>query len=274
MEAYFDIHNWMQQRLQDEVSIQSLNTIYDQAMIRVVEKALQEFSPPPCNFSWFVLGSGGRRELVSTSDQDHGIIFEETGHEHYFQKLGQTISDGLFALGFAYCEGKVMSSERQWCKSVDEWKAQISEWRASEDLKDIRHMQMIIDARMVYGSEALENQMKDIIFPIEQKLLELLATNMSLLKKGLTPLGQLIVDQQQRFDYKNCIYVPYVNAVRLLKLQGKPIDESLYEAVMKFRLFEHPLIKVNQENKAQLKVLTKAVKKLHNEVITHIGIRC
>lgn len=274
MDAYFDIKNWMQQAVQEVEGIQSLNSVYDHAMTLVVEQALHQLSPPPCDFAWFVLGSGGRRELVSTSDQDHGIIFEEDGHEVFFQKLGQKISDGLFALGFAYCEGKVMSSERQWCKSVNEWHEQIHTWRISEDLKDIRHMQMIMDVRVIYGSKKIDNQMQEMIFPIEQKLLELLATNMALLKKGLTPLGQLIVDQQQRFDYKNCIYVPYVNAVRLLKIQGKSIDETFYEEIMHFRLLEQPLLKVTHKNKNQLKTLTKAVKKLHSEVITHIGIRC
>lgn len=274
MKAYVDIKKWMQQVLEDEEHIQSFNNVYDRAMILVVEQALQKFSPPPCTFSWFVLGSGGRGELVSSSDQDHGIIFEKTGHEDYFQRLGKEISNGLFTLGFAYCEGKVMSSERQWCKSIDEWREQILIWRSSEDLKDIRYMQMIIDVRVVYGSVFLQQQMKEAIFPIEQPLLELLATNMSLIKKGLTPLGQLIVDQQQRFDYKNSIYVPYVNSVRLLKLQGKAINESLYEDIMQLRLLEQPLIKVTQQNKVQLKALTKAVKKLHSEVLTQIGIRC
>lgn len=274
MKGYFDIKKWMQHALAEENNIQSLNNVYDQAMMLVVEQALQQFSPPPCEFAWFILGSGGRRELVSSSDQDHGIIFEKTGYESYFQKLGQEIADGLFTLGFAYCEGKVMSSERQWCKSIDEWREQIQIWRFSEDLKDIRHMQMIVDVRIVYGSSTLQQQMEETIFPIEQPLLELLAMNMSFIKKGLTPLGQLMVDQHQQFDYKNCIYVPYVNSVRLQNLQGKTLDAKLHDEIMQFRLWGEPFIKVTQQNKVQLKFLVRAVKKLHSDVLTQIGIRC
>lgn len=274
MKDYQEIKDWVNDALKDEVGIQSLNCIYDRAMTHVVTLAIQKFSPPPCEFSWFVLGSGGRRELVSKSDQDHGIIFEQEGHHEYFQKLGKEISSGLYTLGFAYCDGKVMASERTWCRSVGEWQQQIALWKQSEDLIDIRHLQMMLDCRIVYGSELLGEQLKQSLFPLEHHLVELLATNMSLIKKGLTPLGQLIVDQWQRFDYKNCIYVPYVNSQRLAKLQNRPIDRELHAEIMQYRLLEQPMIVVTPQNKKSLKELTKAVKKLHLEVLTQIGIRC
>lgn len=274
VETFDDIKAWMNEELKSEKNLQELNKIYDLAMVRVMEKALSSLSTPPCEFAWFVLGSGGRGELVSTSDQDHGIIFEEAGHEVYFQRLGQELSDGLFTLGFAYCDGKVMSSEREWCRSVSEWAEQIANWKQSEDLKDVRYMQIIIDLRVVYGSERVDSKLKAMIFPIDEQLLERLAMNMSLMKKGLTPLGQLIVDQHQRFDFKNCIYVPYVNSLRLLKLIGVDADPILYREIMEFRLVGQSHVFVTQKNKSQLKSFVRTVKKLHSDVLTQIGIRC
>lgn len=272
--TFEDIKAWMDTALEGEKSLQELNKIYDLAMSRVVDRALSSLSTPPCEFAWFILGSGGRGELVSTSDQDHGIIFREQGHEVYFQQLGKGISDGLYALGFAYCEGKVMSSHREWCRSKEEWEQQISVWKHSEDLKDVRSMQMIIDLRVIFGSERMAAELNALIFPIQSDLLERLAMNMSLIKKGVTPLGQLIVDQHQRFDFKNCIYVPYVNSLRLLKLIDKVPHDKLYNEIMAFRLLGQSHIIVNSKNKAQLKSLVRLVKKLHSEVLTQIGIRC
>lgn len=264
----------MDENLAGEKTLQELNKIYDEAMKKVVEYALSTLDEPPCEFAFFLLGSGGRKELVSTSDQDHGIIFRNPGNEHYFQQLGQEISDGLFALGFAYCEGKVMSSYREWCRPLAEWEQQIIVWKQSEDLKDVRSMQMVIDVRVLYGSASLASKLEQAIFPIDDALLERLAMNMSLIKKGLTPLGQLIVGPQQQFDFKNCIYVPYVNSRRLLNQLERRPDEKLDAEIMAFRLLGQSHLVVNTENKAILKLLVRKVKKLHNEVLTQIGIRC
>lgn len=48
-------------------------------------------------------------------------MYRDDGHERYFQQLGQEIADGLHQIGFSYCDGGVMASERAWCRSLNEW---------------------------------------------------------------------------------------------------------------------------------------------------------
>lgn len=274
MKNYTEIKEWLDDATQDELGIRSLNGLYDRAMTHVVKIALEKYPSPPCRFAWFVIGSGGRRELVPTSDQDHGIIYEQDGHELYFQQLGKEISDGLHIIGFSYCDGKVMASEREWCRSLNEWQKQLIEWYCSEELTAIRHLQMLVDLRVIYGEKSYEQMIEKWTMPKEGKQLEKYVCTTMWVKKGLTPLGHLILEKSKYFDFKNIVYVPYINTLRLQRMVGMKPDITLYEEIMHIRMTQPAFVKIQTSNRRKMKELVKSVKKLRRDVIDQLGIRC
>ena len=56
----------------------SLNEFHDYGNERSHELAIIRLNKgnPPCDYCWFITGSGGRIEQGLISDQDHGMIFE------------------------------------------------------------------------------------------------------------------------------------------------------------------------------------------------------
>ena len=113
-------HQHIRDFLEDIVS---LNDFHDQIMRKVMAIALMKMHvpQPPCSFA--LLQVGGRKEQGMISDQDHGIVYEVSNElcDEYFKRLGEEISEGLFRVGYPYCQGKIMTSNPMWCQSLEAW---------------------------------------------------------------------------------------------------------------------------------------------------------
>lgn len=236
METYEAIREWKDQeitKLTDDVI--TLNDFHDQVMRKVMSIALQKMAQPtpPSSFTWFITGSGGRREQGIISDQDHGIVYEisDAQNDVYFQQLGEELSYGLFVTGYPYCQGKIMTSNPIWCKSFDAWKVQIQNWMEDESWESIRYLQIFYDARTLFGENEFIVQLKKAIYLYQVKnpiLLQRFAENIKHLKSVIGPVGQILVERhgiyQGCVNLKYAAFLPYVNAIRLLS-----IKEGIYE---------------------------------------------
>ncbi|GEK33792.1 DUF294 nucleotidyltransferase-like domain-containing protein [Kurthia sibirica] len=298
---YALISQWKKEAFSEDMGIHSINCMFDRLLTRVMEDALTKMLPqqPPCSFAWFTMGSSGRYEQTFTSDQDHALIYKEEGHELFFLALGQHLADALHFLGYMYCPGKVMSNNVQWCRSANAWTEQILQWQQSDHIKAIRYLQIVLDARFIYGEASLVAMLRQQLLTGDRQVIENLAMNMSLIKRGLTPVGAFVVERvgpyRGMLDFKNTIYIPYVNSIRLLSvLEG--IDDTMtkqriqklqpkyralfknyqqqYDIIMGYRMNEKSFIDIKKADKKELKELIRYVKKLHDYAINRIGIRC
>ena len=243
METYESIKEWKDANISSFLTNNvSLNIFHDQVMLKVLEMAKERTKQKqsPCNFTWFITGSGGRFEQGSISDQDHGIVYEETSPENdlYFKELGEELSSGLDIVGYPYCNGDIMSSNPIWCKSYKEWELQLSKWIEEESWESIRYLQIFYDARALYGSEDYINQLKIKIYQhqFEQPtLLRRLMENVKLFKNAIGPMGQLLVEQhgvyRGHINLKYAAFLPYVNSVRLLSIKEGLVETSTLERI-------------------------------------------
>lgn len=236
METYESIKLWKDRYISSYLDTNlSLNEFHDQVMLKVLEvaKSKMKVNNPPCSFSWFITGSGGRFEQGIISDQDHGIIYEISTLENdlYFKSLGEELSYGLDFVGYPYCKGQIMPSNSIWCKSIAEWEKQIVYWLEDESWKSIRYLQIFFDARVLYGISSYVQHLKSIIFQYERKhknLLIRLVENMKHMRDVIGPMGQIVVEQygiyQGCVNLKYAAFIPYVNSIRILS-----IKEGIYE---------------------------------------------
>ncbi|PLR79285.1 hypothetical protein CU633_00705 [Bacillus sp. V3-13] len=208
----------------------SLNEFHDRVLRKVYRLAANRLKngTPPCGFSWFITGSGGRFEQGLISDQDHGIIYETSSPEAaaYFSKLGEELSYGMAVAGYPYCEGKVMSSNPLWCQSTAGWKAQLLQWLEEESWQSIRYLHIFYDARPLVGAESFVNELKSFIYDFQKehpKLLMRLLENVMHMKNAVGPFGQIIAEEKGlhkgSVDLKTTAIIPYVNAVRILAIK-------------------------------------------------------
>ena len=98
--TYKSIKIWKEQNISKyKEDLSGLNAFHDQVMRKVLEVAIVNLKKglPPCAFSWFITGSGGRLEQGFISDQDNAMIYVEDTEEcrSYFKALGEHLTDGL-----------------------------------------------------------------------------------------------------------------------------------------------------------------------------------
>lgn len=242
MKTYESIRKWKGEALSSFMNTSiSLNKFHDQVMLKVLEVAKGKMEQPaPCEFTWFITGSGGRFEQGLISDQDHGIIYEISNEENdkYFKALGEEISYGMNCVGYPYCNGKIMSSNPIWCRSVDEWKMQLNEWMENESWESIRYLQIFFDGRVLYGNIDYVSCLKSFIYKYQLQhpaLLQRFIANVKHIKNVIGPMGQLLVEQHG--VYQGCVnlkysaFLPYVNAVRLLSIKEGIFETSTIDRI-------------------------------------------
>ncbi|MEK4245016.1 DUF294 nucleotidyltransferase-like domain-containing protein [Psychrobacillus sp. FSL K6-2684] len=241
METYESIREWKDRQimsyLKDTIS---LNVFHDQVMHKVMDVAKTTAGIPPCDFTWFITGSGGRKEQGLISDQDHGIVYEWSSEKNdaYFKTLGDELALGLNAVGYPYCKGNVMSSNPMWCKSFEQWQEQLGEWLSDEGWEAIRYLQIFFDARALYGNQSYTQQLKSIICEFIRQhpsTLPRFSSNIKHIKNVIGPVGQILVERhgpyQGNVNFKYAAFLPYVNAVRLLSIKEGVLETSTLKRI-------------------------------------------
>jgi CBS domain-containing protein len=240
MQTYESIKNLREKLIfQYQIDENSLNHFHDKVMKYIFHLALEQqvrkIKTPPCEFVWFITGSGGRFEQGYVSDQDHGIIYAEHTKEasHFFSELGKELSYGLYKIGYPYCEGKIMPSNPLWCNSVEGWQHQISLWTEEESWEAIRYLQIFYDSRVLVGSNPLLREIKLHMLAnqeVNTKLITRHVENIMFVKKALGPLGQLVGEEKGEYvgsvDLKQTAFLPYVNAIRVLAIKEGLLETS------------------------------------------------
>ncbi len=181
---------------------------------------------PPVAFAVLVLGSAGRGESQLAADQDNAIVYAQGGEggpeDLYFAKLGEHMSEILDAAGVPLCKGGVMARNREWRKSVADWRATIDGWVARQRPADLLNVDIFFDAVPVHGdihlAEGIWNHAYDRGHgaPDFQNLLIELAR-----KRGrpFTLLGGFRTDERGRIDLKKFGLMPMFTSARVLSIK-------------------------------------------------------
>ncbi|MBY6037596.1 hypothetical protein KUV80_13075 [Fictibacillus nanhaiensis] len=231
--SYLSIKRWRDSEWSNhEHSSRDVNVFHDTIMKKVFDAALKKhteaFGPPPCLYSWIVMGSAGRFEQAPVSDQDHGLIYEKENDEagHYFLEFGKELAYGLNEVGYPYCDGNVMSSNSVWCKSQMKWSEQLSKWLKEESFESIRFLLIFYDARVLVGEEKYGDKLKQIVHDYMKEyphFLERLFENTEHIKKAVGFFHQFLTETHGShagsIDLKQSGFFPYVNNVRLLAMK-------------------------------------------------------
>jgi CBS domain-containing protein len=132
------------------------------------------FGPPPVDYCWITMGSSGRKEQINRTDQDNGIIYDDSNPaklkeaEEYFSALAAKIVDGLYQVGFALCKGNVMATNPQWRRPYKDWVSTLAYWVREPHSEMLRNFTIFLDFRPVYGSWDLANKLKHAVIRMIQ----------------------------------------------------------------------------------------------------------
>jgi CBS domain-containing protein len=216
-----------------------LNQLHDQFIRRTLilsERKLREegMGSPPVPYAYLLVGSGGRSEQTQWSDQDNGLVYAAPAeHEsertaEYYRALSEEAFEALREIGYPPCEGNVISTNPQWRKPLVAWQGMIRDWFDEPNWENVRYLLISTDMRCIHGDEALVQALKDAIHEEVSKRPSIMGDmlrNTLHHKLSLGPFGNLITERYGidagGLDIKYGAYIPLINGVRLLSIEGK-----------------------------------------------------
>lgn len=230
-----------------------VNELYDRLTRRIIklceEQLLSEgWGAPPGKYCFINMGSAGRKEQFSRTDQDNGIIYSDTDKTQaddtaaYFLALGKLIVKGLEECGFTRCRGEVMADNPHWCLPLSAWKNRTSQWVNQLDPKDIRNMTIFLDYRFIAGVDSLFNSLKDhttALFQNAGHALLFMAEDDLRQRIPLNIFNQVVTERsgehRNKLNIKSGALVHMVDCLRLFALREGIRETNTFERIRKLK---------------------------------------
>ena len=216
-----------------------LSEIADSICRRSVDICLEKLGEPPCRFAFIQSGSAGRMEQSLLTDQDNGIIFEDTDTtklkdiSDYFLALGRMVNDTMMSAGYRLCKGGNMAGNDQWCQPLRTWKKYFSDWIRMPGPEELLEVSIFFDFRFCYGDKELSDSLREYI-TVDLRTTDIFFHHMTAGWKRFNPSVKDI--DKKKTDIKK-ILMPLTGIARLYALREgigsfSTIDRllALYEA--------------------------------------------
>ena len=207
-----------------------ITALNDGVSQRVLEQLQTEFTFGSVPWCWLALGSEGRCEQTTVSDQDNAIIFRppDGQEEEVRQRLlrfATAANQALADLGFPLCSGNIMASNPACCLSAEEWRGRFAGWMREPTAQALLNANIFFDLRPLFGAAHLAEELRTWVLDRagEQRMfLRLLAENAL---QSEPPLGLIRAfrtddaDFPGRVDLKTQGTRLFVDAARVFALE-------------------------------------------------------
>lgn len=217
-----------------------LSLQHDAVVARLVDFSIWTHGPAPLPWAWLDLGSAARREFTLASDQDNALAYGNPEPDqggavnHYFERLGSDVNDGLARCGIGVDNNGVLAGRRLWRMSKAAWLQTFDECFREPDESHLIRATVAFDLRPTAGGLDLGAELTARVraardYPQFMRLLARSATGFQL---ALNFRGQLATerggDHAGRIDVKQHAIIPLVNLVRYYALAtGVTISPTL-----------------------------------------------
>ena len=134
---------------------------------RLLELGEEKLGPPPVPYCFLALGSMARDEQYMLTDQDNAMIldnaFDARRHDEYFRELARFVSDGLAAVGYSYCKGGIMATNKQWRQPLEVWREKFREWIDRPHPEGLLNSSIFFDLDGVHGDTRMADELKALL---------------------------------------------------------------------------------------------------------------
>jgi len=226
-----------------------INELYERITRKVIRLSEQQmitdgWGAPPIKYCFINMGSAGRKEQFSRSDQDNGIIFEDSLSQaaenaaNYFLALGKRIVSGLETCGFKRCSGGVMADNPRWCLPLSRWKENVQGWVNNLEPQNVRNMTIFLDYRFLSGEESLFKELKTYtggLFRSSPHALLFMAEDDLQQRIPLNFFKQIITEKKGRshnkLNLKSAVMIHLVDCLRLFALRDGIEETNTFERI-------------------------------------------
>lgn len=216
-----------------------ITSIADATTTRLLQLAEEKLGPAPIPYLWVASGSQARHEQTGVSDQDNGLIlddsFDPARHGDYFKALADFVCDGLHACGYVYCPGEIMAKTDQWRQPLAVWRKYFTQWIEEPEPKALMLSCIFFDLRPVWGEKALYEELQKLILAKAQTNRLFLAHMVGNALTHTPPLGffrNFVLIRggahNHQFDLKHNGVVPVVDIARIAALDAGIEEVNTY----------------------------------------------
>jgi CBS domain-containing protein len=241
-ELAVDIQRLVQQMLAQGGSVEQImriiTTLNDHLTRRVIVLIEDEVGKPPVPYVWLAFGSEGRHEQTLVTDQDNGILFEQSPDMSIDETRDQLlpfarrINEALDQCGFPLCTGNIMASNPECCLTGDEWRSRFGRWIDGGNPEHLLNATIFFDFRVIYGDPAAVDELRAWVLERTARSSRFLRMMTENSMRSRPPLG-LVRDfitsssseHPDAIDLKVNGLTPFVDGARLLAL-GHAIDDT------------------------------------------------
>jgi CBS domain-containing protein len=142
--------------------------INDRIVRRVLEIAERRIGHPPRRYAWLAFGSEGRGEQIFRTDQDNGLLLDDTPDpelaaeaQRWAAAFAAFAKDALVACGFPPCPAGIMAANPTWCQPLRVWRRSFSDWILSPAGGGPMQTAVFFDFRVVHGDALLGERLRD-----------------------------------------------------------------------------------------------------------------
>jgi CBS domain-containing protein len=198
---------------------------------RCIELCFLKLGSAPARFSWFCVGSQGRKEQLLLTDQDNFLVFEDVAAnkyqivKDYFLALANQVNSDMATIGYAISVDGNVARNLDWCKSLSEWNNQFLNWINNPGEKSDARCKIFFDFEIAYGEEKIEQILHKTILENaskNKKFLAFLATDSLKKEPPLNFFKNFAVEEsgqfKEKFDLKEKVIAMYTDVARVLAL--------------------------------------------------------
>jgi CBS domain-containing protein len=244
----------------------------------VFEETKREgLTPPDIRFCFILMGSGGRKEMLLSPDQDNGLIYEnfpdsmQPEVDAFFIPFSEKLVTTFARIGYPLCNGKVMANNPVWRGRLQDWQARIAGWVNAPEPKRVMYSTIFLDFMPLVGDPVLCQELREFLHAEVRGnplfLYHLLENDLNL-KSPLGMLGRFNVEKREAYkgklSLKEAGSILIVDCVRIFLL-----EQGVDAATTVERLDELVKLNVfNQETAEHLKAAFEAFTflRLRNEI--------
>ena len=229
-----DIRSWshslVAQGIGADFATRLISRLNDQLTARLLAIEAGARSLSLAHVCWMALGSEGREEQTIATDQDNGLVLNDTlaSQRSVWLEFAQAVNAALDRCGYPLCRGGIMAGNPRWCLTASEWRATFDGWIDRGDPQSLLDASIFFDFRALAGDASL-------VATLRAHVAERAAGNPRFLKQmsdnalrngpppawGAGMLEQWLTQAPELIDLKMNGTVPFVDGARLLALANR-----------------------------------------------------
>ncbi len=235
---------------------------------RVVNLIAEKLAPQPCEFSWFNMGSDGRREQTFFTDQDNALVYKIDGVpeiDAYFEYFAGEVVNALDQVGFALCTGNIMPSNPDWRGSIGAWNRKMEYIFHDQSQNNLLRVIILMDIAFCAGSKIISQRLIDKVHKMIKDnfgALMVMARSAVMSNVALTMFKNFRLEKsgehKGKFNVKLYGWAPLIMTARVFALKYGYVETNTVARIRRLQMQGHFDAELSHDLQDAYRVLANA----------------